>query len=105
MRGSTLFLFILLMGAGANAQPGGSTVPAEAAPPPLDRKACAEHNLKGQGDTHETQGRAPPEAALSEKLAQSGGVICPPENLDPDIRAPAPNGGRTPVIPPPGQQK
>jgi hypothetical protein len=73
--------------------------------PSLDRKACAEHNLQGkndvQGDTHETQGRAPAESSLSEKLAQSGGVICPPEGLDPDIRAPAPNGGRTPVIPPP----
>jgi hypothetical protein len=76
------------------------------APLTLDRKACAEHNLQGKsdirGDTPETQGRAPPaEGSLSEKLAQSGGVICPPQGLDPDIRAPAPNGGRTPVIPPP----
>jgi hypothetical protein len=76
------------------------------APLLLDRKACAEHNLQGksqiQGDTPETEGRAPPaEGSLSEKLAQSGGVICPPEGLDPDIRAPSPNGGRTPVIPPP----
>ena len=68
---------------------------------PLDRKACAEHNLQGPGDTHETQGRAPSNQDLSDKLAQSGGVICPPQGLDPDIRAPAPNGGRTPVIPPP----
>lgn len=65
---------------------------------PLDRKACAEHNLQGSGDTHETQ---PSNQDLSGKLAQSGGVICPPQGLDPDIRAPAPNGGRTPVIPPP----
>lgn len=78
---------------------------AHPAPLTLDRKACAEHNLQGKGnmrgDTPETQGQAPPaEDSLSEKLAQSGGVICPPEGLDPSIRAPAPNGGRTPVIPP-----
>jgi hypothetical protein len=30
-------------------------------------------------------------------------VICPPPYLDPDIRAPAPGGGRTPVIPPAGE--
>ena len=38
---------------------------------------------------------------LSEKLARTDGVLCPP-NVDPDIRAPAPGGGKTPVIPPPG---
>jgi len=38
---------------------------------------------------------------LSDKLARSDGVICPPE-VDPDINAPAPGGGKTPVIPPPG---
>ncbi|HEX4041897.1 MAG TPA: hypothetical protein VHY10_09375 [Xanthobacteraceae bacterium] len=39
---------------------------------------------------------------LSDKLAQSGGVICPPRVGDPDIKAPTPNGGTMPVIPPPG---
>jgi hypothetical protein len=38
---------------------------------------------------------------LSDKLSQSNGVICPP-NVDPDIRAPTPQGGPMPVIPPPG---
>ncbi|MBN8963931.1 MAG: hypothetical protein J0H89_00815 [Rhizobiales bacterium] len=38
---------------------------------------------------------------LSDRLARSDGVICPPE-VDPDIKAPAPGGGKTPVIPPPG---
>jgi hypothetical protein len=38
---------------------------------------------------------------LSDKLARSDGVICPPD-VDPDIKAPAPGGGKTPVIPPPG---
>ena len=39
---------------------------------------------------------------LSDKLAQSGGVICPPSTGDPDIKAPTPKGGTMPVIPPPG---
>jgi hypothetical protein len=40
-------------------------------------------------------------AALGEKLGQSGGVICPPE-VDPGMKAPTPEGGKTPIIPPPG---
>jgi hypothetical protein len=39
---------------------------------------------------------------LSEQLARSGGVICPPENADRRIELPTPEAGRTPVIPPPG---
>ena len=40
---------------------------------------------------------------LSEKLARSGGVICPPEHVDPEIKQPTPpTGGSMPVIPPPG---
>lgn len=39
---------------------------------------------------------------LSDKLSQSGGVICPPKSGDPDIKKPAPNTGKMPVIPPPG---
>lgn len=38
---------------------------------------------------------------LSGKLSQSNGVICPP-NVDPGMRAPTPNKGTMPVIPPPG---
>jgi hypothetical protein len=39
---------------------------------------------------------------LSDRLAKSNGVLCPPENIDPQMRAPAPDVGNTPVIPPPG---
>src|SRR3981081_3145893 len=39
---------------------------------------------------------------LGDRLARSDGVICPPSAVDPEIRAPTPNGGNTPVIPPPG---
>ena len=38
---------------------------------------------------------------LSDKLAQSGGVLCP-QNVDPAIKAPTPNTHDKPVIPPPG---
>jgi hypothetical protein len=29
-------------------------------------------------------------------------VLCPPAGVDPEIRAPTPQGGNMPVIPPPG---
>src|SRR3979411_1304395 len=37
-----------------------------------------------------------------DKLAKSDGVLCPPSGVDPEIRAPTPDTGNTPVIPPPG---
>jgi len=68
----------------------------------VDPRAC------GPDGTHATVGqggdvvvRKPNDETLSSKLAQSGGVICPPA-VDPEIRAPTPEAGRTPVIPPPG---
>jgi hypothetical protein len=39
---------------------------------------------------------------LTDKLAKSDGVLCPPAGVDPEIHAPTPNAGNTPVIPPPG---
>jgi hypothetical protein len=43
-----------------------------------------------------------PNQTLSDKLSQSNGVICPPPSVDPGIKAPAPDTGKMPVIPPPG---
>ena len=69
--------------------------------PKLDAKACADRERLALADTHqgpqvkETEGANP-----SEKLARTDGVICPPADIDPDIRARAPGGGRTPVISP-----
>jgi hypothetical protein len=51
-----------------------------------------------QGTTT-TDPRAEP---LSDKLARSDGVLCPPTGVDPEIRAPTPETGNMPVIPPPG---
>jgi hypothetical protein len=36
----------------------------------------------------------------SEKFAQSNGVVCPPDIVDPGVKKP-PAAGNTPVIPPP----
>jgi len=55
--------------------------------PDVAQKPCAE-----PGDSSRT---------LSDKLNEGGGVICPP-NVDPSIKAPAPETGKMPVIPPPG---
>jgi hypothetical protein len=45
--------------------------------------------------------RSPGDQTLSKKLEQTDGVICPPD-IDPDIKAPTPQGGRMHIIPPPG---
>jgi len=42
-----------------------------------------------------------PSKTLSQKLDQGSCVICPPD-VDPAIKAPTPDAGKTPVIPPPG---
>ena len=46
-----------------------------------------------------TTGQAEP---LGDKLARSDGVLCPPAGVDPQMRAPTPEGGNMPVLPPPG---
>jgi len=83
-------------------QPREPDVPAQPAPPKLDPKACADADRLPHADIPETEGRAAGKEPLSDRLARTDGVICPPLSLDPDIRAPAPNGGNMPVIPPPG---
>lgn len=40
--------------------------------------------------------------SLSEQLAQSKGIICPPAGVDPDMHRRPPEGGAIKVIPPPG---
>jgi hypothetical protein len=65
--------------------------------PGADPKACS-------GDEHLRliPGPAPdPRQTLSDKLARTEGVICPP-NIDPDIKITPPDTGTMPVIPPPG---
>ena len=54
-----------------------------------------------QGNTQQCAQPQGGGSAMSEKLGQSGGVICPPQ-VDPSIKKPAPSDGSMPVIPPPG---
>jgi hypothetical protein len=55
----------------------------------------------GSGDRI-TAPDADSDKSLSDQLAQSDGVICPPPAVDPNIKTPAPDTGRMPVIKPPG---
>ena len=66
-----------------------------------DPKACAQQGLT-EGQHNKPQSADTADKSLSGQLARSDGVICPPPGLDSDIRVPTPEGGRMPVIPPPG---
>jgi len=103
-----LLLSCLLMAASgvadAQAPPGTVTPPAQTAPPsPLHAANCAPMEtpprslVVPEGTT--TGQRVEP---LGDKLARSDGVLCPPAGIDPEMRAPTPDAGKTPVIPPPG---
>jgi hypothetical protein len=67
--------------------------------PTVDPQACSEEQRLRLDERRRL--RDPSNQSLSEKLEQTEGVLCPP-NVDPEIKIPAPGGGRTPVIPPPG---
>ena len=73
---------------------------APARPAPADPKACAPGQRleldDGTPKAPSTDGRA-----LSDTLAGTDGVLCPP-HIDPEIRAPTPPGGTLRVLPPPG---
>jgi hypothetical protein len=71
--------------------------------PAVDSKACAPGDrLKPGPGASNAQAQTTGEN-LSDKLARTDGVICPP-NVGPDMRTPAPEtgSGTMPVIPPPG---
>jgi hypothetical protein len=100
-----LFSYALMAASGAasaQAPPTPVTPPAQTAPPAPARTAdCTPAQPRGtvtpEGTT--TGQRTEP---LGDKLAKSDGVLCPPAGVDPEIRAPTPDGGNMPVIPPPG---
>jgi hypothetical protein len=89
--------------ASAQAPPTPLTPPAQTAPPPPasncspTRPVPPRGTIAPEGST--TGQRAEP---LGDKLAKSDGVLCPPSGVDPEIRAPTPDTGNMPVIPPPG---
>ena len=68
-------------------------------PSAVDPKGCAPH------ERLQTDGKAPDGKTgdtLSDKLARSKGVICPPAGVDRDIHVTPPGGGELKIIPPPG---
>jgi len=98
-RCAALALVLLTLG-GAAAQAQSTSPPLQ--PPsgqsPSNQPACP----PGTGGNAPTVGSGQ-SGNLSDKLAGSNGVICPPAGVDPQMRVPPPQeGGRMPVIPPPG---
>jgi hypothetical protein len=88
-------LLLLSLGAGFAA---AQTPPAQPNPaaPQATTQGCAP---MGGGAT---VGSDQSGANLSDKLARSNGVLCPPPGVDPDIRVSPPQGGALKVVPAPG---
>ena len=104
MFGVMLSGLVLPMAAAAQAPPPTKAPVAPKTEQP-DPNACQRADTPdtvgkgGESATHRQDGKDD----LSERLARSGGVICPPEHVDPEIKQPTPpTGGTMPVIPPPG---
>ena len=53
-----------------------------------------------KGDPPTVGGRS--SEPLSDKLAQSKGIICPPAGVDREMQVTPPGGGQLKVVPPPG---
>ena len=69
----------------------------------VDNNACAQGRATvGSADGELNAPNAQKGQTLSEHLAKTGGVICPPSNIDNAIKAETPEGGKLKVIPPPG---
>jgi hypothetical protein len=103
----TLLLSCVLMAAtaaaSAQAPPTAKTPPAPTAPAASATNCAPTQPVPPRGTIipeASTTGQAA--EPLSDKLAKSDGVLCPPAGVDPEIRAPTPEGGNMPVIPPPG---
>jgi hypothetical protein len=100
-----LTIAVLLPPALALAQaPPATKAPVAPMTEQLDPKACAHSDTPttmGKGSESDPQ-QHDATGNLSDRLARSGGVICPLEHIDPEIKQPTPPGGPMPVIPPPG---
>jgi hypothetical protein len=109
IKSSLLLSCVLLASAGAvsaQAPPAPTTPPAQTAAPPSPDRAngCTPTQTTPQGNVTPGGGVTTGQSGepLGDKLAKSDGVLCPPSGVDPAMRAPTPNEGNTPVIPPPG---
>ncbi len=98
-------MMVALGAAHAQAPPAPATPMAETAPPAMQpATACAPTKTTPGHRPNASEGTTVGEAnePLGDKLAKSNGVLCPPAGVDPELRAPTPETGNTPVIPPPG---
>ncbi|WP_257167103.1 hypothetical protein [Bradyrhizobium sp. SRS-191] len=103
IRHSLFLVFVLASAtslAHAQAPPTPATPPQVTAPAPDANAACAPNARATATPDGITTGRAG--EPLGDKLAKTNGVLCPPSGVDPEMHAPTPEGGTTPVIPPPG---
>jgi len=105
MKRSLLLAAALLALSGAShaqAPLSPATPPAQTAPPaPASSTECAPAPPRGTIEPQDsTTGQAT--EPLGDRLARSNGVLCPPSGVDPEMRAPTPDAGKMPVIPPPG---
>jgi hypothetical protein len=100
---TALALVVWPLAATAQAPPSPTTPAQQTAPPAPDRAAnCAPMRETPRAGTLDGQTTGQAREPLGDKLARSDGVLCPPAGVDPEIRAPTPQGGNTPIIPPPG---
>jgi hypothetical protein len=100
MKKLAILLYCLLTEvASAQAPPLPATPLGETAPP-ASANNCAPMPRSAIAPEGTTTGQVT--EPLGDKLAKSDGVLCPPAGVDPEIRAPTPETGNTPVIPPPG---
>jgi len=95
MRSVVFILLVagLALGGSAGAQ---TTSPGQAVP---QQSVACPPDVKGESPT---VGEGKSSEPLSDRLAQSKGVICPPTGVDSQMQVPPPGGGRLKVIPPPG---
>jgi hypothetical protein len=101
-------LMVWVAGAAAQAPPSATTPsqPIASAPPTELAANCAPTAAAPSRGTviippdGTTTGQA--NEPLADRLTKSDGVLCPPAGVDPEIHAPTPDAGNTPVIPPPG---
>lgn len=103
MKLSAAFLVLLAgLGAAYAQAPPAPATPMErtAAPAPQHSANCTPAPSRGNMAPNTTVGQG--NHTLGDQLARSNGVLCPPSDVDPAMRAPTPNTGTTPVIPPPG---
>ena len=100
MQRRCILLLALLLGpapvAWAQSRPSAPPSPPAAQAP--SKPACP----PDVGPNAPTVGSGERSGNLSDQLAQSGGIICPPSSADPGMAVPPKDTGRMPVIPPPG---